>query len=470
MLYQLRIAVLSAALIATILSLTTSCSKDDNPTEPNEQCGGGGVCQEVSESGGVVSHPDAGSVEIPEGAFQSTEQVEFFISSDPAIADLFAETSQLFQPGERTSFEARISVSAIPDAETVQVILTIPDSLPVPSDYDVEVFALIHQETEEEVLDVFELLPALRAADRSTIQLDLPTSAFSQVTAAEGAFEAVLVLSTTPGINSNSFLLLDDGECLAGAISCPLDRGCEVTSPFSPARVHPVHGGVSPHFGVDFRAPVGSRVISASDGVIERSYLSSSYGHTIIVRHDNGSATLYAHLSQRDVAVGVDVHEGQLIGLSGNTGTSSGPHLHFEYVPNGRIIQSKHRIDPFPCIGAHFDGSITVGDNGSLADDAFEVFLDGVRLGQTDIGAINTITVSNLRPGQHELTIKVILAPDDVGTWQIILNDGLTFAGGGSSREGRHPEGTVLNFSIVVPAGGAAGLNDDSAPWRKQAE
>ena len=74
--------------------------------------------------------------------------------------------------------------------------------------------------------------------------------------------------------------------------------------------------------------------------------------------------------------------------LSGESGGAAGhPHLHVEYAPNGQIHNNDSKVDPEPCIGGNIAGSITVSDNGSLADDAFSVAINGLVVCQTAIGA-----------------------------------------------------------------------------------
>ncbi len=83
---------------------------------------------------------------------------------------------------------------------------------------------------------------------------------------------------------------------------------------------------------LDYGAPVGTPVWASASGTViaSRSGWNGGYGTMIIVSHTNGTQTLYAHLSQLNVSVGQQVSKGQTIGLSGNTGRSTGPHLHFE--------------------------------------------------------------------------------------------------------------------------------------------
>ena len=98
------------------------------------------------------------------------------------------------------------------------------------------------------------------------------------------------------------------------------------------------------HTGVDFAAPVGTDVVAVADGKIENATWGASYG-TQLVQKVEGGWVIYAHLSKALVKAGDVVKEGQHIGESGNTGNSSGPHLHFEMRDNIRWSSGKD-IDP----------------------------------------------------------------------------------------------------------------------------
>ncbi|MER7810608.1 M23 family metallopeptidase [Streptomyces sp900116325] len=89
------------------------------------------------------------------------------------------------------------------------------------------------------------------------------------------------------------------------------------------------------HSGQDFAVPVGTKVEAAHGGVVVKAGPNGggdgpAYGNAIVIKHDNGMYSQYAHLSRIDVHIGQSVEKGQQIALSGNTGNSSGPHLHFE--------------------------------------------------------------------------------------------------------------------------------------------
>ena len=107
--------------------------------------------------------------------------------------------------------------------------------------------------------------------------------------------------------------------------------------------------GKKKHEGIDFRANIGTKVYSVAQGrVVYSSQRISGYGQMVVVRHDDGLVSVYAHLSKRLVKKGDKVRKGQKLALSGNSGRSSGPHLHFElrdgsqpFDPMGLLFQAK---------------------------------------------------------------------------------------------------------------------------------
>jgi len=93
------------------------------------------------------------------------------------------------------------------------------------------------------------------------------------------------------------------------------------------------------HYGTDLKLQIGDTVNSAFDGIVRMAqYDRYGYGHYVLIRHYNGLETLYGHLSKRKVTVGQEVKAGELIGLGGNTGRSTGSHLHFEVRYQGNAI------------------------------------------------------------------------------------------------------------------------------------
>lgn len=130
------------------------------------------------------------------------------------------------------------------------------------------------------------------------------------------------------------------GETLGkGFARVPLQRQAKISSQFNPARKHPVTGRITPHKGVDFSMPIGTPIIAPADGVVEKiAYQAGGAGRYIMLRHGRQYQTVYMHLSKTLVKVGQTVKRGERIALSGNTGRSTGPHLHYEFHINGRPV------------------------------------------------------------------------------------------------------------------------------------
>ncbi len=118
----------------------------------------------------------------------------------------------------------------------------------------------------------------------------------------------------------------------------PVNTKLEVSSPFNPRRLNPVRHRVSPHNGVDFRMPIGTPVYAPSDGIVTYAGFMRGGGYTVIVKHMGAYSTVYMHLSRINVSKGQNVHLGQMIAKSGNTGASTGPHLHYEIRINDRPV------------------------------------------------------------------------------------------------------------------------------------
>ncbi|MEP1205708.1 MAG: peptidoglycan DD-metalloendopeptidase family protein [Rhizobiaceae bacterium] len=105
-------------------------------------------------------------------------------------------------------------------------------------------------------------------------------------------------------------------------------------------RRHPISRVVKMHQGVDFAAPRGTPIIAAGDGVVQSARWNAGYGRQTIIRHANGYKTSYSHQHRfsKGIRPGARVRQGQIIGLVGSTGYSTGPHLHYEVIVNGRKV------------------------------------------------------------------------------------------------------------------------------------
>ncbi|HIE34579.1 MAG TPA: M23 family metallopeptidase, partial [Campylobacterales bacterium] len=117
-------------------------------------------------------------------------------------------------------------------------------------------------------------------------------------------------------------------------------RNARITSKFTLRRYHPILKKYRAHLGVDFGARKGTPVMAAGSGRVIFVGRKGGYGKTIIIRHSDGYKTLYAHLSKyrKGIKRGKYVKQGQIIGYVGNTGLSTGPHLHFGLYKNNRPI------------------------------------------------------------------------------------------------------------------------------------
>ncbi len=105
-------------------------------------------------------------------------------------------------------------------------------------------------------------------------------------------------------------------------------------------RMHPIYKILKMHKGMDFTAPVGTEIYATGDGVVEKVGWTGGYGKTIMINHGYGYKTRYAHCSKFKCKRGQKVKRGDLIGFVGNTGQSTGPHLHYE------VFKNKKQINP----------------------------------------------------------------------------------------------------------------------------
>lgn len=105
------------------------------------------------------------------------------------------------------------------------------------------------------------------------------------------------------------------------------------------------------HHGIDIAGTYGAPIYAVDKGVVTKSYYSGSYGHVIFIMHENNLETVYAHLSARHVEEGDTVNQGDIIGLMGSTGRSSGVHLHFEVHENQWTYSKENSIDPSDVLG-----------------------------------------------------------------------------------------------------------------------
>ena len=119
-------------------------------------------------------------------------------------------------------------------------------------------------------------------------------------------------------------------------------NGARLSSPFG-MRKHPIDGFNKMHRGTDFAAPMGTPIMASGDGVVVKAGWCGGGGNCVKIKHNSVYQTIYAHMSKfaNRVKSGVRVKQGQIIGYVGSTGKSTGPHLHYEVIENGKKINSQ---------------------------------------------------------------------------------------------------------------------------------
>lgn len=118
----------------------------------------------------------------------------------------------------------------------------------------------------------------------------------------------------------------------------PLSNRPKISSPYNPRRIHPVTGNISPHKGVDYAVSSGTAVFSPASGTVSSVWSDATCGNGIKIQHSGGYETVYCHLASQQVRENDVVAAGCLVGYSGNTGRSTGPHLHYAIKQNGTYI------------------------------------------------------------------------------------------------------------------------------------
>ena len=174
------------------------------------------------------------------------------------------------------------------------------------------------------------------------------------------------------------------GATSVGGILAPI-KGAPVTSLFG-MRFHPILHILRLHAGIDFGAPVGSPVRASADGKIEIAGPVSGFGNHIRIQHA-GFETSYSHLSEipDSIKPGVDVKQGDIIALSGNTGLSTGPHLHFEFYLN------RDAVDPLPHLGSEVQSSASTVAAAAIPSSASAVGLAAAGTTSLEVAAFPAI-------------------------------------------------------------------------------
>ena len=133
-----------------------------------------------------------------------------------------------------------------------------------------------------------------------------------------------------------------NGKSVKKALMKTPINGARLSSPFG-MRKHPIDGFNKMHRGTDFAAPLGTPIMASGDGIIKKAGWCGGGGNCVKIKHNSTYQTVYAHMSKfaRGIKTGVRVKQGQTIGYVGSTGKSTGPHLHYEVIVNGKKVNSQ---------------------------------------------------------------------------------------------------------------------------------
>jgi len=133
-----------------------------------------------------------------------------------------------------------------------------------------------------------------------------------------------------------------NGKSVEKALMKTPINGARLSSPFG-MRKHPILGYNKKHLGTDFAAPLGTPIMASGSGTITRAKWCGGGGNCIKIKHNSTYETVYAHMQSfaKGMKVGKKVRQGQIIGYVGSTGMSTGPHLHYEVIVNGKKVNSQ---------------------------------------------------------------------------------------------------------------------------------
>ena len=133
-----------------------------------------------------------------------------------------------------------------------------------------------------------------------------------------------------------------NGKSIQKALMKTPINGARLSSPFG-MRKHPIDGFNKMHRGTDFAAPMGTPIMASGSGTIKKAGSCGGGGNCVVIRHNSTYQTIYAHMSKfaNGIKKGMRVKQGQTIGYVGSTGKSTGPHLHYEVIVNGKKVNSQ---------------------------------------------------------------------------------------------------------------------------------
>jgi LysM repeat protein len=178
------------------------------------------------------------------------------------------------------------------------------------------------------------------------------------------------------------------------------------------------------HKGIDIASDLRVPIHTVDDGVVSKSYYSGSYGHVVFIKHANNLETVYAHLNKRNVREGQVVQQGDVIGEMGNTGDSSGVHLHFEVHKENWTYEKKNAVNPLLALGNADIGqsvaAFTKRDNHTLETIAKLRMTDGIEIGNEK--PKNKTIASGAQPAKHEVAEHTVQSGETLWSLAIQYN------------------------------------------------
>ncbi|MDR4949446.1 murein hydrolase activator EnvC family protein [Neobacillus cucumis] len=292
------------------------------------------------DTGGMANYIDVlmGATSFSDFVDRANAVVTIMEADQAILKEHEADKKELETKQEQVKTNLESIQKMVADLQTLQQQLNVQKA-----DKNKALASLKQQENEahEGVMDLQEQ-DALLAAQQAAIQQAIKNEQAAQ---AKAAAEAAAVAKKAA--NSNS------GGSSSGGASSGATPGVSSGYWTQPAVGYLSSGfgqrGSERHVGVDIANRTASPIVAAADGVVIRSYLSSSYGNCIFISHSiNGQVytTVYAHMSTRLVGSGAVVKKGQQIGVMGNTGDSTGQHLHFELHKGPWTMDKRYAINP----------------------------------------------------------------------------------------------------------------------------
>ena len=188
----------------------------------------------------------------------------------------------------------------------------------------------------------------IRKKDRFQIMYEVFVDDNEKIIETGNILYANLILSG----QDNSLYYFDDeknsghydknGKSIKKALMKTPINGARLSSPFG-MRKHPIDGFNKMHRGTDFAAPMGTPIMASGDGIIKKASWCGGGGNCVVIKHNSTYQTVYAHMSKfaPGIKSGIRVKQGQTIGYVGSTGKSTGPHLHYEVIINGKKVNSQ---------------------------------------------------------------------------------------------------------------------------------